>query len=159
MLFLFLPCSCLVLCFWVNGAVTDSYEDARELRRLLKLDWVELWDTKYEDEVQAEGISVKDFEALYVDRGEVIHATRDVKPLSFHEILEKHVGEEEAKRVDVDPRQGGWRKFSRTHFPARRVKREEPRVKFDAGQQQRKAGSGWLNKARIWKKKRLADRY
>jgi hypothetical protein len=123
---------------------------------MLKADWANLWKTKHEDEIKAEGISVEDFEMLFVDRGEIIHATRDYKPLSFREILEKHVGSEDASRVDIDPNVGGWRKFAKQNFPARRrqSKRERPKVKVDLSQHQRKAGKGWLNKARIYKKMR-----
>jgi len=56
---------------------------ARELRQKLKADWAELWKTKHDDEVKAEGISTKVYTELFVDRGEIIHATRDYKPLSF----------------------------------------------------------------------------
>ena len=134
----------------------DRWARVKELRQMLKTDWANLWKTKHEDEIKAEGISVEDFEMLFVDRGEIIHATRDFKPLSFREILEKHVGSEDASRVDIDPNVGGWRKFAKQNFPARRrqSKRERPKVKVDLSQHQRKAGKGWLNKARIYKKMR-----
>ena len=125
---------------------------------MLKVDWAELWKTKHEDEVKAEGVSVQDFESLFVDRGEIIHATRDFKPLSFSEILEKHVGPEKAAGVDVNPRVGGWRKFAKKNFPAKHTKREKPEVKADLSQQQRKGGSGWLNKARIYRKLKFRNR-
>lgn len=130
----------------------------KELRKALKIDWAKLWKTKREDEIKAEAISVEDFDRLFVDRGEIIHATRDYRPLSFREILEKHVGPEDASRVDIDPNVGGWRKFAKRNFPAKRKmnKRERPRVKVDLTQHQRKAGKGWLNKARTRKKQRLA---
>lgn len=134
----------------------DRWVRVKELRQMLKADWANLWKTKHEDEIKAEGISVDDFEMLFVDRGEIIHATRDFRPLSFREILEKHVGSEDASRVDIDPNVGGWRKFAKQNFPARRrqSKRERPKVKVDLSQHQRKAGKGWLNKARIYKKMR-----
>jgi hypothetical protein len=125
---------------------------------MLKTDWANLWKTKLEDDIKAEGISVEDFDMLFVDRGEIIHATRDYRPLSFREILEKHLGPEDASRVDIDPNVGGWRKFAKQNFPAKRrqSKREKPKVKVDLNQHQRKAGKGWLNKARIHKKMRLS---
>jgi hypothetical protein len=134
--------------------VDDRWVRAKELRQMLKADWADLWMTKHEDEIKAEGVSVEDFEMLFVDRGEIIHATRDYRPLSFREILEKHVGSEDASRVDIDPNVGGWRKFAKQNFPARRrqSKREKPKIKVDLSQHQRKAGKGWLNKARIYKK-------
>lgn len=118
----------------------------------MKADWAKLWRTKREDEVKAEGISIKDFEKLFVNRGEIIHATRDFKPLSFNDIFEKYVGSENASKADVDPKVGGWRRFARENFPSKPVERERPVVKADQGQQQRKEGRGWLNKSRILKK-------
>lgn len=141
-------------------SVDDRWLWIKELKRTLKVDWAKLWTTKQEDEVRAEGISVEDFERLFVELGEIIHATRDFKPLSFREILERHVGSEDAARVDIDPNVGGWRKFARQNFPARqkKSKRERPGVKADLSQQQRKDGKGWLNKARIFRKMRLSRR-
>jgi hypothetical protein len=128
---------------------------ARELRRGLKADWAELWRDKRDDEVRAEGFSVRDFERLYVERGEVVVATRDFKPLNFGEILERHLGSDYAGRVALDPRVGGWEKFARTFFPSERVKRERPRVRADPSQPQRKGGAGWLNIIRVSRKIRL----
>jgi hypothetical protein len=135
--------------------VTDSLARARELRQKLKADWAELWKTKHDDEVKAEGISIKIYTDLFVDRGEIIHATRDYKPLSFSEIYEKHVGTEKAERIEVNPREGGWRKFARNYFPAKQTKRERPKFKPDLSQHQRKGGSGWLNQARMRRRQRL----
>ncbi len=135
--------------------MTDSLAWARELRRKLKADWAELWKTKHDDGVKAEGISTKVYTELFVDQGEIIHATRDYTPLSFSEIYEKHVGTEKAERIEVNPQEGGWHKFARNNFPAKQTKRERPKFKPDLSQQQRKGGSGWLNQARIRRKQRL----
>ena len=137
----------------------DQWLWLKELRRVLKEDWANLWKTKHDDEVKAEGISVDDFEMLFVDRGEIIHATRDFKPLSFREILEKHVSPEDASKIDIDPKVGGWRKFAKENFPRRQtIKRERPKQKVDLKQHQRKNGKGWLNKARIYKKIKISKR-
>ncbi len=125
---------------------------AREVRGEVKAQWVELWMTKYEDEIRAEGLSLKDFEKLFVDRGEVIFATRDFKPLSFREILEMHLGSEDAAKVDLDPRVGGWGKFARQHFPPKPRRRERPKVRVDLSQQQRRGGLGWRNMMKIRRK-------
>ncbi len=127
----------------------------KELRRSLKEEWEELWLSKIVDGEKAEGISSKDFNRLFVERGEVIHATRNFKPLSFRDILEKHLGSQHAAKLDIDPKVGGWGRFSRTHFPAKSPQRERPMVKVDSSQHLRKGGAGWLNKARTRKKIRL----
>ena len=138
----------------------ETWRQAKELRRWLKIEWADLWKHKLTDEVKAEGVSVNDYPLLYVDRGEVIHATRDYKPLSFREILERHVGTEDASRVDLDPSVGGWRKFARQNFPVKgekNVRRRHPGIKSDLSQRQRKGGVGWRNKSRVWKKKRFNE--
>ena len=138
----------------------ETWRQAKELRRWLKIEWADLWMSKQDDEIRAEGISVKDYSLLYVDRGEIVHATRDYKPLSFREILEKHVGSEDASRVDLDPEVGGWRKFARQNFPVKgekKVKRGGPGIKSDLSQRQRKGGAGWRNKSRVWRKKKFNE--
>jgi len=138
--------------------VLEGWEKARELRRELKTEWAELWRTKYEDEVRAEGVSPKAYERLFVDRGEIIHANRDYKPLSFGEILGQNLGSDLAGKISPDPSVGGWRKFVKDHIRKLKPvkKRERPRIKVDLTQHQRKQGRGWLNKARIWKKTELS---
>ncbi|MFB0543680.1 MAG: hypothetical protein ACETVR_02755 [Candidatus Bathyarchaeia archaeon] len=131
----------------------EGWDRARELRQELKEEWAELWRTKYDDEVRAEEVSPKEYERLFVDLGEIIHATRDYKPLSFGEILDQYLGSDLAGKISPDPALGGWRKFVKENFrKPKPVKRERPRIKTDLTQQQRKRGRGWLNKARIWKK-------
>ena len=134
--------------------MAEKMKDAREFRRWLKIEWADLWKSKFDDEIVAEGISLRDYSLLDVDKGEIIHASRDYKPLKYREILEKNLGGEVAERVDVDPKIGGWKKFAREKFPIREKKtpRDAPKIPFDLGQQQRKGGSGWLNQARIHKK-------
>ena len=134
--------------------MVEGWERARELRRELKADWATLWRMKFDDEVRAEDVSSKEFERLFVDRGEVIFATRDYRPLSFRDILDKHIGSDMAGKVSPDPAVGGWRKFVKEHIQGPRPARgrERPRMKVDVGQHQRKGGHGWLNRARIWKK-------
>jgi len=138
----------------------ETWRRAKELRQWLKIEWADLWKSKQDDEIRAEGFSIKDYSLLFVDRGEIVHATRDYKPLSFREILEKHVGSEDASRVDLDPRVGGWRKFARQNFPVKgeeKVKRKGPGIKHDLSQHQRKGGRGFRNMNRILRKKRYNE--
>ena len=131
----------------------EGWDRARELRHELKAEWADLWRTKYDDEVRAEGVSSDEFERLFVDQGEVIVATRDFKPLSFREILEAYLGSAVADRVAPDPMVGGWRKFIKENIPKPKpAQRERPKVEVDLSQQQRKGGHGWLNKARVWRR-------
>ena len=134
--------------------LAEKMKDAWEFKRWLKIEWADLWKSKFDHEIIAEGISLRDYSLLDVDKGEIIHASRDYKPLKFREILERNLGGEAAERVDVDPLVGGWKKFARDKLPRREKKtaREGPKIPFDLSQQQRKGGSGWLNQARIHKK-------
>jgi hypothetical protein len=136
----------------------EGWERARELRRELKKEWSKLWMEKYDDEVRAEDVSKKEFNELFVDKGEIIYATRDYRPLSFREIVDRHLGSEMAEKISPDPAVGGWRKFIRENLPKHKQKRprEQPIVKADVSQHQRKGGHGWLNKARIRRKIRLS---
>lgn len=129
------------------------------LRRELGAEWARLWRTRLDDEVRAEGISSHEFRSLFVDRGEILFATRDFKPVSLREILEKRLGHDVAGRVDPDPLVGGWKKFVRENLTVRKqvTRRERPETRFDVSQQQRKNGRGWLNKAKIFKKMSLND--
>ncbi len=135
-------------------SIEDHWRQVKELRDGLKKDWNELWKTKRDDEIRAEDISTKDYYRLFVERGEIISATRDFKPVSFTDILERHLTPELARRVDPDPEHGGYRKFARAHFLKKPVKRERPRIEADLDQQQRKGGAGWLNKIRVLRKTR-----
>jgi len=129
-------------------------KDAQEYRKWLKIEWADLWKSKFDDEIIAEGVSVRDYSLLYVDKGEIIQANRDYRPPNFREILERHLGAETTERVDIDPNIGGWKRFAREQLPRREKKtaRESPKIPFDTNQQQRKGGSGWRNQARIRKK-------
>lgn len=132
----------------------DSWAQFRHLRDELKGDWATLWKTKLEDRVTAEGISSQEFMRLFVNSGEILFASRDFKPISFREIIERHLGSDVAGKVDPDPSIGGWGKFIRENLPVSKKasKRERPAIKFDTSQQQRKHGCGWLNKAKTLKK-------
>ena len=132
-----------------------ALQQASEMRKWLKSEWDDLWITKHDDKIMAEGVSIKKYSLLDVDRGEIIRANRDYKPLSFHSILQKNIGKDLADKVDVDPETGGWGKFTRDNFTRKRKEkphREKPEVIIDNSQQQRKGGAGWLNKSRIRRK-------
>jgi hypothetical protein len=116
----------------------------------LKMQYKMLWRERVDDKVRAEGIANKDYSMLFVEKGTVIFATRDFKPLNFKEILDQH------KVVDVDrfvppsPHVGGWGKFMRTEIASQkrcgRV-RQTRQYLDDKKQRQhlKKGGRGWLH--------------
>jgi len=141
----------------IMASTLENWDRIRELKDELRVDWSMLWKTRLDDEVAAEGISSREFRSLFVDRGEILFASRDFKPVSFREILEKQLGRDAAGKADPDPMVGGWRKFVKENitFKKQVTRHERPETKFDASQQQRKNGRGWLNKAKILKKTSL----
>ena len=134
--------------------MSESSVQMKKLFQEIKDEWKELYETRFDDKLLAEGISTKEFKRLFVDKGEVIAAYRSYKPLSFRDILEENIPSNLINRMYPDPVVGGWHKFSKTHFQARNIKRKIPKIKCDMGQQQRKGGSGWLNRNRMYRKSR-----
>ena len=122
----------------------------KELVEELKRQWGTLWRERIDDKVRAEGIANKDYEKLFVERGLVILATRDFKPLSFSEVLESHKPPHMVGGVPPNPSVGGWGKFVRNVLSkekrlTRRVRPAPPEPKRDEKQQRKKGGRGWLH--------------
>ena len=112
----------------------------------LKRQWSLLWIERIDDEVRAEGIASKDFSLLFVDRGTVIMATRDYKPLDFKQILQEHKLVRIESMVSPNPSVGGWGKFAREVFGKRQDGKRPSfqKVKCLNGPQ-KKGGRGWLH--------------
>ena len=117
----------------------------------LKKEWRMLWRDRIDDKVRAEGIADKDYSLLFVERGLVVVATRDCKPLDFFEILDRHkppdVGDDV---VPPSPSVGGWGKFIRDVLSKQkrlttRVRLASSEPKLKERQQLKKGGRGWLH--------------
>lgn len=115
----------------------------------LRWQWKSLWRTRIDDKVKAEGIASQDYSKLFVEKGTVIIATRDYKPLSFHEILETHLPSHMVEIVTPSPSLGGVRKFIRQVIQKERenqrrkyapLKHEHPK-----NHQLKNGGRGWLH--------------
>jgi hypothetical protein len=120
-----------------------------ELIAELKTYWKRLWQERMDDKVRAEGIATDDYYKLFVEKGTIIHATRDYKALNFREILEQHQIANAEKFIPPPPQVGGWTKFIKTN-----VTRQKPRKIARASlycedkkekQQPKKGGRGWLH--------------
>jgi len=116
----------------------------------LRIQWKKLWQERVDDKVRAEGVATADYCDLFVEKGTIIHATRNFKALNFKEILEQHQVANADRYIPPDPQTGGWNKFIKaniTHQQPRRKRRadfycaENKREK----QQSRKGGRGWLH--------------
>ncbi|MBS7631844.1 hypothetical protein KEJ47_09830 [Candidatus Bathyarchaeota archaeon] len=134
--------------------MTLSIEDlnkARELRRELKIEWAELWKSKLEDKLVAEDMADKDYRWLFVDQGQILFATRDFKPITFHEVLEKHLGPEALEKIAPNPSQGGWRKFVKEAIHSKKLIEMslDPKQSSKKPQQIKKTGRGWLHRREV----------
>ena len=130
-------------------ASLERIKAQKELVEKLKVQWKLLWSERFNDKVRAEGVSVSDYASLSVERGTIIHATRDFKALSFREILEQHLVEDPDRFVQPEVHVGGWNKFIKTEIAGRRPqsdKRVASYVPEKRGvQQPKKGGRGWLH--------------
>jgi hypothetical protein len=127
---------------------TKERSNQKELVDELKVEWKQLWTERLDDKVRAEGIAVKDYSSLFVDKGLVIHATRDCKPLNFKEILDQHKVVNPERYVSPSPEVGGWKKFVKTNMARPKPAREMPELPKSKGKnvQSKKSGRGWLHK-------------
>jgi hypothetical protein len=115
----------------------------------LKVEWKRLWQERWDDKVRAEGIAVDDYCRLFVERGTIVHATRDYKALSFREILEQHLVANVDRLVPPSPLVGGWTKFIRASITSQARRRSTRAALYREPererQQAKKGGRGWLH--------------
>ena len=131
------------------GANKDRTRAQKELVEQLKAQWKLLWSERFNDKLRAEGISVNDYAFLSVERGTIVHATRDFKPLNFKEILEKHMVEDPDRFVQPNVDVGGWNKFVKTKIINSAPQRNKYALAYvpekPTVQQPKKGGRGWLH--------------
>jgi len=128
----------------------ETVVDWKEFVKELKRQWTLLWRTRINDRVRAEGIASQDYPLLFVDRGDVILATRNYKPPDFIEILERYKPPDKERLIPPDPSVGGWGKFIRTVIRKQRASTSRrdftaSRRRAGGGQQLKKGGRGWLH--------------
>jgi hypothetical protein len=121
----------------------------KEMVEELKIQWKKLWQERVDDKVRAEGIATDDYFKLFVEKGTIIHATRDFKALNFKEILEQHQIANVDRFIPPSPYVGGWTKFVKTSITNQR-KRKSTRASLycedkKEKQQPKKGGRGWLH--------------
>ncbi len=128
---------------------TAKAPDQKEMVDQLKIEWKRLWIERMDDKVRAEGIATQDYLSLFVDRGTVIHATKDYKALNFREILEQHQILEIERFIQPSPEVGGWKKFVKTKVtqnPPNKKRAQTYCEEKKEKQQSKKGGRGWLHK-------------
>jgi hypothetical protein len=121
----------------------------RELVEELKAQWKLLWSERFNDRVRAEGVSVHDYAIIDIEKGTVIHATKDFRLLTLKEILEKHKVENPERFVQPDLHVGGWTKFIKTEIMSKSPKRSKSSATYVFNKpkkvQPKKGGKGWLH--------------
>ncbi|MCL5949254.1 MAG: hypothetical protein M1490_02105 [Candidatus Bathyarchaeota archaeon] len=132
-----------------SGLADDRAKAQKKLVEELRVQWKLLWSERLNDKIRAEDVSVGNYESLHVERGTIIHATRDFKALNFKEILETHMVANPDRFVQPDNRSGGWSKFVKTEIINRQHQRNTRAIAYvpkkQEGQQPKKGGRGWLH--------------
>ena len=126
-------------------------EEMKDLIRVLKESWRMLWRDRIDDRVRAEGIADKEYSLLFVERGLVILATRDYKPLNFREIVQHYISSEDHNAISPSATVGGWGKFCRDVLSkqkryARRRRSEPEKPSLPEDRQLKKGGRGWIHR-------------
>ena len=121
----------------------------KEFVEELKVEWKRLWSERFDDKIRAEGIALNDYGQLFIDKGTIIHATRDFKAFNFKEILEEHDILNADRYIPPNPHVGGWAKFVKTNITNPESKsKSSPQLPFKEKkekQQLKKNGRGWLH--------------
>jgi hypothetical protein len=119
----------------------------KELVDELKVEWKRLWQERLDDKVRAEGIAVNDYDSLFIDKGTVIHATRDFKALNFKDILEEHKILNAERYIPPNPNVGGWSKFVKENVTKQRTNSytKNFELKKEGPKRKQKSGRGWLH--------------
>ncbi len=122
----------------------------KEMVEEIRVQWRHLWQERVDDKVRAEGIASGDYSKLFVEKGTIIHATRNFKALNFKEILDQNQIENTERFISPAPQIGGWNKFIKTSIYINKPQRHtrallhvEPEKEK---QQPKKGGRGWLHK-------------
>jgi hypothetical protein len=115
----------------------------------LKTEWKQMWNERLDDKPKAEGVSMDNYKNLGVERGTIIHATRDFKVLNFSDILQQHKIKQPQRYLQPNPSMGGWSKFIKKEITSplndNKLTAKQNTTKKKNHQQQSKS-SGWLHK-------------
>jgi hypothetical protein len=121
----------------------------KEMVEALRIQWKKLWQERVDDKLRAEGIATADYCDLFVEKGTIVHATRNFKALNFKEILEQHEIANTDRFIPPDPHIGGWNKFVKKNItnqrPLRKRRAELYCEEKKEKQQPKKGGRGWLH--------------
>jgi hypothetical protein len=131
----------------------STFATQKKLVEALKTQWKLMWSECFDDKVMAEGVSANDYDILKVERGLIIHATREFKALNFKDIVHQRIIENPERYLQPDVHTGGWNKFIKTEITATRSHHDKKNAAYtsekspgkQAPQQPKKGGRGWLH--------------
>jgi hypothetical protein len=117
----------------------------KELVDELKVEWKKLWQERVDDKVRAEGIAINDYNSLFIDKGTVIHATRDFRALNFKDILEEHKVLNAERYIPPNPNVGGWTKFVKENIAKQHKAGVREFETKKEGSKPKQSRRGWLH--------------
>jgi hypothetical protein len=133
-----------------EGSASEEKADVQAFVAEVKGEWRLLWRDRIDDKVRAEGIANREYSLLFVERGNVVIATRDFKQLDLRSIIRSHGIGDVDRVVSPHPMVGGWGKFARTvlnkQSRARSWKATVSSQKRCSSLQLKKGGRGWLHR-------------
>lgn len=127
--------------------ITDN-ANQKTMVEELRVEWKRLWLERMDDKVRAEGVAIRDYSSLFVDKGLVIHATREFKPLNFKEILDQHKILNSEQYIPPSPEVGGWKKFVKSNITSQKYRKTPEKIVVESKKkkfQPKKSGRGWLH--------------
>jgi len=121
----------------------------KEIVEELRILWKKLWQERFDDKLRAEGVATDDYFKLLVEKGTIIHATRDFKAPNFKEILKQHQIANADRFIPPSPQVGGWTKFIKANIINQRPRKNKRTSLYCEAkkekQQPKKGGRGWLH--------------
>jgi len=119
----------------------------------LKIQWKKLWAERLVDRQRAEGIATGNYLDLFIDKGTVLHATRDFKILSLKEILKRYQLSTD-EFLQPNPSIGGYGVFIKKSITKDQKKSKNAQnnahhidTRRKAKPQLKKGGKGWFHYA------------
>jgi hypothetical protein len=130
--------------------VASDEKSGKNLIDEIKQQWKQLWLERIDDKVRAEGMAERAFPLCFVERGTVIVATRDYKPLDLKEILCLNQVQNFEQVMGPPTVVGGWKKFARSvlnnQARSRRFVLDSQQACHTKSLQHKKGGRGWMHR-------------
>jgi hypothetical protein len=118
----------------------------------LREQWIQMWSTRIDDKLRAEGIVSKDYSQLFVERGLIVSATKDFKSPEFADVIRRYIPKPECEQfIPPNSSLGGWGRFikeavcKKNCISLRRSRHFSGPQDKNKNSQLKKNGRGWLH--------------